>query len=70
MEQFIVYQSVVDTTNSDTNVNISVDTIVRKVFANSKEEAIGKFIECTKHLCFERRLNIYCINLNELSEIH
>jgi nucleoside-diphosphate-sugar epimerase len=46
--------------------NIYLSTIVRKVEANSKEEAIGKFVLGTQSTESFKKVNLECIELSEL----
>ena len=46
-----------------------MDTIVRKVIAPNKETAIGLYIIQTEELKFLQKLNVECIDLEELKTI-
>lgn len=42
------------------------DTVVRRVKANTQEEAIGKFVVSTNDVVSIQKLNIVCIELSTL----
>lgn len=70
MEQFIVAQMVVVKEEFIAMANnVKMDCILRNVFAETKEEAIGKFVVNTQKIEVSKRLNIECINIKELSRI-
>lgn len=70
MKTFIIYQMQIDSKELvGTNNNILMSTIVRKVDANSKEEAIGKFIIGTSSIKAQQKLNVECIELSELASL-
>ena len=67
MKQYIVLQMQVDKESFDgNNKNVEMTTIVRKVEADSKELAIGKFVTNTQDIKAIKKLNIECYNLDEL----
>jgi len=49
--------------------NIEQGLIVRRVEANSKEEAIGKFILQTTHIKAMKKMDIECYLLNEVIQL-
>ena len=70
METFIIYQMQIDSEEKNgMNNNILMSTIVRKVEANSKEEAIGKFVLESNTIKAKQKLNIECIKLSELKSL-
>lgn len=67
METYIVYQMIVNSKKIDGNIsNILMSTLVRKVEANSKEEAIGKFAIMSNKIEAIQKLDIQCDKLSEL----
>ena len=67
MKTFIVYQMQVDSQEKNGfNTNFNVSTVIRKVEAETKEEAIGKFVLNTSSIVAFKKLNIDCIELSEL----
>lgn len=67
MKQYIVLQMQVDKESFDgNNKNVEMTTIVRKVEADSKELAIGKFVTNTQDIKAIKKLNIQCYDLDEL----
>jgi len=70
METYIVYQMQIDSEERNgTNNNILMSTLVRKVEASSKEEAIGKFVLMSNDIKAKQKLNIECIKLSELASL-
>jgi len=70
METYIVYQMQIDSEERNgINNNILMSTLVRKVEAKSKEEAIGKFALMSNDIKAKQKLNIECIKLSELASI-
>ena len=64
--QFLVNQMFIEKSGSP----LRLFTAIRKVKANSKAEAIGKFIEDTASLPFERRLEpVECFLLKDLKQV-
>ena len=50
--------------------NFVISTIIRKIDANSKEEAIGKFIINTTSIKAQQKLDVMYIKLSELTSIY
>jgi len=46
-----------------------MENIIRRIYAQSKEEAIGKFILNTQDVIAEKRLDLECIKLTDLKSI-
>lgn len=70
MKEFIINQIVVDNTSAKGNThNILVSVIVRRVKAETKEEAIGKFVLATADIKVQQKLNIECIPYENLTSI-
>lgn len=46
-----------------------MENIIRQIIADSKEEAVGKFILNTQDVTAEKRLNLECIKLTDLKSI-
>jgi len=70
MKTFIVYQMQIDSEERiGLNNNVLMSTVVRRVDANSEEEAIGKFVLGTNHIKAQRKLNIECAALSELKSL-
>jgi predicted Ser/Thr protein kinase len=73
--EYLVYQMVILNEEGDYKVNIynnniQMTTVIRRVVANNKEEAIGKFLVNTNEKAFKRRIDpIDCFLLSELSSI-
>ena len=65
---YIVHQVIVVKTNDDT---LPIGTIVKKVYAESEPEAIGKFVLETQNLNvpINKRLEIICVKLSDLKTI-
>lgn len=74
-KEWLVYQVVImketqTIQGNAVNNNISIQTIVRKVTAISKDEAIGKFISGTSGFGHERRIDpINCFEFDKLATI-
>jgi len=70
MKWFIVYQMAVAKKDYIINTQtIAMIAIVRRVLANSKEEAIGKFVTNTKDIEAVEKLEIQCDELYSLRTI-
>ncbi len=70
MKDFIVYQVLVVVEEIIGNINtINLETVVRRVVADSQEQAIGMFILNTKDIKAVRRLDVDCILLDSLKTI-
>ena len=63
---YICYQMIIKETKLSTTI---MDTIIRQVYAQSQEEAIGKFIVNTKDVPAEKKLDLECIKLTNLKSI-
>lgn len=67
MKDFIVYQQIMVKQELVNNNNMVYwDTVVRRVKANTQEEAIGKFVVSTNDVVSIQKLNIVCIELSTL----
>lgn len=68
MKTFIIFQMLVDNIR---NHNAEMSIIIRKVDANSREEAIGKFVIETESESIQafKKLNIQCIELSDLKSL-
>lgn len=67
---YIVIQMQVDKKEPIKNgENISMSNVVRRVEAESVEEAIGKFVLETKNIVAQQKLNIDCYPLLTLKSI-
>lgn len=75
MEQYIVYQGVVISEKSEVvgrslNNEIILDTLIRLVFADSIQEALGKFVEDTRFFTCKRKIDpIQALRLSELKTL-
>lgn len=72
MKTYIVNQIIVEKTEYNQynrRNDISVDCIIRRVDATSKEEAIGKFVLSTEGIKAEKKLLINCVELEDLTSI-
>ena len=57
----------IDSKSIDSNEqNILMSNIVRKVEAETKELAIGKFVVATQEIKANQKLNIECYDINKL----
>jgi hypothetical protein len=64
---YIVIQMIVSSESRNKNgITHLMNTIVRKVEADTKELAIGKFVVATKDIAAINKLDIDCYDLNEL----
>lgn len=71
METYIVYQMQIDSEERiGVKNNFVMSTIIRKIDANSKEEAIGKFIINTTSIKAQQKLDVMCIKLSNLASIY
>lgn len=67
MNTYIVTQMVVESQEIINNIHhTSMDCIVRKVEASSREEAIGKFVIATEYIKVIKKLDLRCYDLTEL----
>lgn len=70
MEVFIVIQIIVESeVFMDKNNHINLNSIVRRVEAKTKAEAIGEFVIETASIPAKQKLNIECYSLAELISI-
>jgi hypothetical protein len=70
MKTFIVYQmQIISEESIGTHNYVQMVTIVRKVFANSEEEAIGKFVLGTNEIEANKKLDIECVELSDLESL-
>ena len=70
MNTYIVIQMQVDSKSINGNdQNISMSNVVRKVEAETKELAIGKFVVATQDIKANQKLNIECYDLTELKSL-
>ena len=51
------------------NKNISMSNVVRRIEAESKEIAIGKFVIATQDIKAIKKMNIECYDLSELKGV-
>lgn len=51
------------------NKNISMSNVVRRIEAESKEIAIGKFVIATQEIKAIKKMNIECYDLSELKGV-
>lgn len=71
MKTFICTQAIVVSEESFGNSNsIVIGNIIRKVFANNVNEAIGKFVMNTSSISCKQRLNIVCNEIDEILTIN
>ena len=67
---YIVYQMQIDSEEIiGRNNNFIMSTLIRKVTAYSKEEAIGKFILESNTIKAKQKLNVDCIELSKLKHL-
>lgn len=67
MKDFIVYQQIMVKQELVNNNNMVYwDIVVRRVKANTQEEAIGKFVISTNDVVSIQKLTIICIELSML----
>lgn len=67
MKDFIVYQQIMVKQELVNNNNMVYwDIVVRRVKANTQEEAIGKFVIYTNDVVSIQKLTIICIELSML----
>ena len=70
MKKFIVIQMQIDNEIIEgNNKNISMSNVVRQIEAESKEIAIGKFVIATQDIKSQKKMNIECYDLSELSRV-
>lgn len=70
IKKFIVIQMLVHSEIiEDNNKVICMANIVRQIEAENKEIAIGKFVIMTQDIKAQKKLNIECYDLSELSSI-
>lgn len=70
MNTYIVIQMQIDSKSIDSNEqNILMSNIVRKVEAETKELAIGKFVVATQEIKANQKLNIECYDINKLMSL-
>ncbi len=70
MKTFIVYQiQIISEESTRTHNKVQMATIVRKVYANSEEEAIGKFVLGTNEIKANKKLIIECVELSDLKSL-
>jgi hypothetical protein len=67
MKTFIVIQMQIDSIVSD---QISMSNIVRKVEAETMEQAIGKFVVQTAGIKAKQKLNIECYEIDDLKGLY
>lgn len=53
----------------DKEQQVTISNIIRKVQANSKEEAIGKFVLSTANIRAHQKLEIDCFDIDELDTL-
>ena len=67
MNTYIVIQMQVDSDSVSGNQReFSMSNVIRKVQAETQEEAIGKFVVDTQSIKAQKKLNIECYDLNLL----
>ena len=65
MNTYIVIQMQVDSDSVSGNQReFSMSNVIRKVQAETQEEAIGKFVVDTQSIKAQKKLNIECYDLN------
>ncbi len=70
MKKFIVIQMQIDAEVIEgNNKNISMSNVVRRIEAESKEIAIGKFVIATQEIKAIKKMNIECYDLSELKGV-
>ena len=70
MNTYIVIQMQIDSKSIDSNEQtILMSNIVRKVEAETKELAIGKFVVATQEIKANQKLNIECYDINKLMSL-
>jgi len=69
-KRWLCYQMIITKQEQlGSNNNIEMETIIRNVGANSKEEALGKFILKTAETKANKRLDPICFELDDLAKI-
>ncbi len=67
---YLIFQMVIDKKEIvGSNQNISMYPIIRKVEADSKEMAIGKFIVGTHDIKAMQKLDVECYELSQLKTL-
>jgi hypothetical protein len=67
---FIIVQTTAEEDNTIYRMKkVIISNIIRKVYASSEEEAIGKFVKETQSIPAGRKLDIECIELDYLKSI-
>jgi len=70
MNTYIVIQMQVVSKITTNNIeDISMSNVVRKIEAETKEIAIGKFVLATQDIKANNKLNIECYDLTELKSV-
>jgi len=70
MNTYIVIQMQVVSKIATNNIeDISMSNVVRKIEAETKEIAIGKFVLATQDIKANNKLNIECYDLTELKSV-
>lgn len=70
MKKYIVIQMQIDgNTIKDGVIYTNMSNVVRQIDAETREEAIGKFVVGTSQIKALKKFNIDCFELNDLIEI-
>jgi hypothetical protein len=70
MNTYIVIQMQVVSKITTNNIeDIAMSNVVRKIEAETKEIAIGKFVLATQDIKANNKLNIECYDLTELKSV-
>jgi len=70
MNTYILIQTQIESKSVNGNDhNIYMSNVVRKVEAETKELAIGKFVVATQDIKANQKLNIECYDLTELKSL-
>mgnify|MGYP000884337719 CR=1 FL=1 len=71
MKVYIVIQMQVDSdSTAGPSRNVSLSNVVRRVEAESKESAIGKFVIAAQDIKAVKKLHIECYDLTELKSVY
>jgi hypothetical protein len=68
-KEFLVYQIIVSEKRFESRCDVYIDTLIRKVIAESQAEAIGKFILETSDFISDKRGKVEAFLLDDLKKI-
>jgi len=66
MIEFLCTQIYVTTTRNGNDTNIQLDNVIRRVTANNKDEAMGKFLRSISHLKHQSKTDPQIYQLDQL----